>query len=255
MKKFVIFIIFVVLVVISVNDSSDYSILAKNEQSILLSDEYQNYFEKQQEKTIIDGLDELVILPKEEPVVEEKKLMIVAHPDDETIWGGSHLLQDKYTVVCITCGTVDYRVDEFKRVMEITEDDYLMLGFPDLTNYHIDDWSTVYNDIYNTLQNIIVSQNWSLIVTHNPEGEYRHIHHQMTSEMVTNIADKNKLYYFGKYYSADQIDIMNVPAIEESLYNRKMNELASIYVSQPLAMARHHHMMIHEDWIQYYNWN
>ena len=32
------------------------------------------------------------------------KLMIVAHPDDETIWGGNHLLKSNYLVVCITCG-------------------------------------------------------------------------------------------------------------------------------------------------------
>ena len=32
------------------------------------------------------------------------KLMIVAHPDDETIWGGAELLKDNYLVVCITCG-------------------------------------------------------------------------------------------------------------------------------------------------------
>ena len=27
-----------------------------------------------------------------------QKLMIVAHPDDETIWGGSHLLKGNYLV-------------------------------------------------------------------------------------------------------------------------------------------------------------
>ena len=31
-----------------------------------------------------------------------KYLMIVAHPDDETIYGGAHLLTDDYTVVSIT---------------------------------------------------------------------------------------------------------------------------------------------------------
>ena len=31
-------------------------------------------------------------------------LMVVAHPDDETIWGGAHLLKGKYVVVCITNG-------------------------------------------------------------------------------------------------------------------------------------------------------
>lgn len=35
---------------------------------------------------------------------EPKSLMIVAHPDDETIWGGSHLINGNYTVLCITNG-------------------------------------------------------------------------------------------------------------------------------------------------------
>lgn len=30
------------------------------------------------------------------------KLMIVAHPDDETIWGGAHLADKGYFVVCLT---------------------------------------------------------------------------------------------------------------------------------------------------------
>lgn len=34
------------------------------------------------------------------------KLMIVAHPDDELIWGGAHLLEDDYLVVCITRGMI-----------------------------------------------------------------------------------------------------------------------------------------------------
>lgn len=35
---------------------------------------------------------------------ESESLMIVAHPDDETIWGGSHLINGNYTVLCITNG-------------------------------------------------------------------------------------------------------------------------------------------------------
>ena len=35
---------------------------------------------------------------------EPESLMIVAHPDDETIWGGSHLINGNYTVLCITNG-------------------------------------------------------------------------------------------------------------------------------------------------------
>ena len=32
------------------------------------------------------------------------KILFSAHPDDELIWGGGHLLDDKYLVVCMTGG-------------------------------------------------------------------------------------------------------------------------------------------------------
>ena len=53
------------------------------------------------------------------PVFVEKslsgvnKLMVVAHPDDELLWGGLHLIDDDYLVVCITCGPNKVRVNEF----------------------------------------------------------------------------------------------------------------------------------------------
>ncbi len=46
------------------------------------------------------------------------KLMIVAHPDDEMLWGGSHLLDEDYLVVRIPCGVEGYRVKEIKRVLK-----------------------------------------------------------------------------------------------------------------------------------------
>ncbi len=43
---------------------------------------------------------------------EPESLMIVAHPDDETIWGGSHLINGNYTVLCITNGNNKKRIYE-----------------------------------------------------------------------------------------------------------------------------------------------
>ena len=51
---------------------------------------------------------------------EPESLMIVAHPDDETIWGGSHLINGNYTVLCITNGNNKKRKKEFMKVMEKT---------------------------------------------------------------------------------------------------------------------------------------
>ena len=42
-------------------------------------------------------------------------LIIVAHPDDETIWAGEHLIRGSYTVLCITNGNNKTRKAEFER--------------------------------------------------------------------------------------------------------------------------------------------
>ena len=56
------------------------------------------------------------------------KLMIVAHPDDELIWGGAHLLEDDYLVVCITRGYDKTRKKEFENVINATGDKGLILS-------------------------------------------------------------------------------------------------------------------------------
>lgn len=64
---------------------------------------------------------------------EPESLMIVAHPDDETIWGGSHLINGNYTVLCITNGNNKKRKKEFMKVMEKTHSKGIILSFPDKT--------------------------------------------------------------------------------------------------------------------------
>lgn len=184
---------------------------------------------------------------------EIKRLMIVAHPDDETIFGGGHLLQEKYTVVCITCGVVDYRVKEFEEVMKRTNDDYIMLGFTDRVNVTgpISYWNDEYSLIYEALNKIINSDDWDTIITHNPNGEYGHIHHIMTSEMVSDIVDKNKLYYFGHWYK----DGSDEPTIDNNLYNKKINDLISVYTeSQRNAINYNYGMLPYENWIKAIEW-
>ena len=124
-----------------------------------------------------------------------KKLMIVAHPDDEVLWGLSELVNDKYFVVCITCGSRYDRVKEFERVMKYLNTDYIMLDYPDKVNGERSNWKSEYSSITNDLKRIITYKKWDKVVTHNKEGEYGHIHHKMTNKIVTGISTDN-LYYF-----------------------------------------------------------
>lgn len=185
------------------------------------------------------------------------KLMIVAHPDDEILWGGKALIEDDYLVVCITCGPVKSRVFEFVNVMHETNDKYLMLGYPDKTNGERDNWSTVYEDITKDLQEIINLKDWELIVVHNPEGEYGHQHHKMTSTITTSIVEKKDiLYYFGKYYSkkdiADHYDEL-VSMSKKTLNTKK--KLIGIYRTQSFIQTAFDQMFPYENWIPYSEWD
>ena len=184
------------------------------------------------------------------------KLMIVAHPDDETLWGGKALIEDDYLVVCITCGKVKSRVFEFVNVMHTTNDKYIMLGYPDKTNGERDNWDTVYEDITKDLKEIIKLKDWELIVVHNPEGEYGHIHHKMISNIVTDIVEnKDILYYFGKYYSKktirDHYDEL-VSMSEKTLNTKK--KIIGMYHTQDFIQTSFDQMFPYENWVPYTEW-
>lgn len=186
------------------------------------------------------------------------KVMIVAHPDDEMLWGGAHLLQDDYLVVCITCGERSDRVKEFKNVMKETNDKYIMLDYPDYPNFKKDDWKTVYNDIVKDIDRILKMKDWKVIVTHNEQGEYGHIHHKMTHQIVTNIykrkyLDNNSLYFFGEYYKKNKISEVeeNLQQIDKGVYNKKYNIIFRLYKTQTRACRKHEHMIQYENWEKY----
>jgi len=127
-----------------------------------------------------------------------KRLMIIAHPDDEVMWAFNELINEDYLVVCMTCGSNKKRIKEFTRVMKYTNDDYIMLNYPDKVNGERSNWSIEYSNIKNDLERIIGYKRWDIVLTHNPKGEYGHIQHILTSNIVTDISDKNNLMYFGK---------------------------------------------------------
>ena len=116
---------------------------------------------------------------------ETNKLMIVAHPDDETIWGGGHLLEGGYFVVCITNGENEIRKEEFLRAVKESGNIPLILSYPDKEFGMRSRWWGYIDDITTDIKTILSFKKWDIVVTHNLEGEYGHIHHKMVSALVT----------------------------------------------------------------------
>jgi len=184
------------------------------------------------------------------------KLMIVAHPDDETLWGGGELINDNYLVICLTCGTNEIREKEFKEVMKKTGDDYIMLGYPDKTHGKRNDWHKHEKNIIVDLKEIIECKIWNNITTHNPDGEYGHNQHKLINQYVTNLVeDKNKLIYFGHYYSKDKIVQVKDELIklDDSVMDYK-RELISVYKSQGFLDDKFSQMYPYENYITYTEW-
>ena len=174
-------------------------------------------------------------------------IMVSAHPDDETLWGGEHLLSENYLVVCVTC-VDEIRIKEFKTVMNKTNSEYIILGYPDKTNNQRDDWVTSYDGIKRDLKVIVDSKKWNKIVTHNPDGEYGHIHHELVSKIMTEISDKDKLYYFNKYLSNEELSDNNKKMSD----NKKI--LLNEYKSQKDIINNHYLNSANEKFISYYDW-
>lgn len=184
---------------------------------------------------------------------QAKHLMIVAHPDDETIWGGAHLQEGGYLVVCITNGKRQTRADEFHEVMEQSGNVGLILSYPDKVGGKRDDWKQVRTQIQADLEKIMLYKPWDDIVTHNAKGEYGHIHHKMTHQFVTQLYDKNALdmplYTFGKYYRADALPAVEselTPVSAEAL--QKKEALLKCYTSQKSTVRSLSHMNPYEMW-------
>ncbi len=122
-----------------------------------------------------------------------KNVMIVAHPDDETLWGGADLEKEDFLVICLTNGDNEVRKKEFMKTMEKTKDYGIILNYPDNPNHVKSTWENEKDAIYNDIDYIVNYKKWDKIITHNPEGEYGHIHHKFTSMMVTENCVRDKL--------------------------------------------------------------
>lgn len=194
----------------------------------------------------------------EELMKDIKHVMIVAHPDDETLWAGNHLLNEHYLVVCITNGDHKTRRAEFEKAMKITKDYGVILNYPDNPNHVKNDWAKVKESIRKDIDYILNYKEYDTINTHNPEGEYGHIQHRFTSFMVTENCVKNertdKLYYFGKYYEKKELHLNVKNALLPEQANEKEKLMGTVYKSQGYAHRIFDHMVPYEKFIAHDDW-
>jgi LmbE family N-acetylglucosaminyl deacetylase len=116
--------------------------------------------------------------------------IIVAHPDDETIWAGGTVLENPswnwYIFTLCRAGDND-RAPKFYKTLKILKAKGFMADLDDgpeqkpLPN----------NIIEETISKLLPRKHFDILITHNPLGEYtRHIRHEETSKAVTKLWQK-----------------------------------------------------------------
>ena len=122
------------------------------------------------------------------------KLIICAHPDDESIFAGDLLSRESF-VLCLTCLSDSTRSKEFKQVLEYSGSKGSILDFPTVKDYDGDKkehqpliWTT--SDIENckiVIKQFINDIKPKIIYTHNEYGEYGHSEHVLIHDLVIDI--------------------------------------------------------------------
>jgi len=119
--------------------------------------------------------------------------IIVAHPDDETLWAGGTLLSHpswKCFIVCLCRGSDTDRMHRFYRVLKILNTEGAMGDLDD----EPDQLPLEGKKVEQAILDLLPSTNFDLIISHNPSGEYtRHLRHEETSKAVIELWHANKI--------------------------------------------------------------
>jgi LmbE family N-acetylglucosaminyl deacetylase len=128
----------------------------------------------------------------------KKVALIVAHPDDETLWAGGTIMDHpswQRFIVCLCRGTDPDRAPRFNMALKFLRSQGIMGDLDDGPEQKPLDESTVELAVLELLP----PGHFDLIITHNPCGEYtRHLRHEEVSRAVI------KLWHAGKI-STDEL--------------------------------------------------
>jgi LmbE family N-acetylglucosaminyl deacetylase len=122
-----------------------------------------------------------------------KAVVIVAHPDDETIWSGGLILQHPdwdWTIMSLCRADDPDRAPKFKKVCHIYEAKTVITDLDDSSVLLPIDPKT---DIGQRIVESIGGTPWDLCVTHGRNGEYGHARHREIHAEVLRLVAEERL--------------------------------------------------------------
>lgn len=119
--------------------------------------------------------------------------ILVAHPDDETLWAGGTILQNpswQCFVVCLCRGSDIKRKEKFYQALALLHSEGIMGDLDDEPEQK----PLKEEDVEFTLHVLLPEKHFDLVITHHPKGEYtRHIRHEEVGKAVIMLWHANKI--------------------------------------------------------------
>ncbi len=128
-----------------------------------------------------------------EQILHRPALMIVAHPDDETIWAGGLLINNRdwnWTIMSLCRGDDHDRRPKFLKVCDFYHASAIITTLNDSPELATIDPA---RDIGDAILRHCGETNWALCVTHGINGEYGHQRHIDIHREVRRLVDTNQL--------------------------------------------------------------
>jgi len=120
--------------------------------------------------------------------------VIVAHPDDETIWAGGVLLmhpEASWHIITVCRASDTDRAPKFERILD---EYHAVVGAMGDIDDGPDQIPLGITDIEETILNLLPDTYYDRILTHSPAGEYtRHRRHEETAKAVLSLLKSNRL--------------------------------------------------------------
>jgi LmbE family N-acetylglucosaminyl deacetylase len=181
---------------------------------------------------------------KQEKSLKKKVAIIVAHPDDETLWAGGTILshpQWSCFIVCLSRSEDEERSRKFFQALNILKSVGVIGNLDDgpeqkpLAEYEAE----------RVILDLLPDRHYDLIITHNPTGEYtKHLRHEETSKAVLSLWQNGKIsttelwtfaYEDGnRQYLPQPVDNANIcRTLTRRIWLRKYSIITEIYGFSP----------------------